>query len=304
MARFVVVGPGQVGAAVAAEAARAGHEVVVASRSGSGPDVPGVDRVALDVSSLAATMDLCRDAAVVVNAANPAYHRWPELWPPIARALLAGAEAGGAVLATVSNLYGYGPVDVPMTEQLPLAATTVKGRVRADMWREASAAHQAGRVRAFEVRGSDYLCPGSQSLFGDRTMRPLLAGRTVRLLGDLDQPHSWTSPVDVARTVVRLAADERAWGSAWHVPSAPPRTQREVVGDLAAAAGVTPRVAAVSRAVLRLGGVFSPLLRELPEMLYEFDRPFVLDSRAAERTFDLAATPWDEQVAAQVAAYR
>ena len=78
------------------------------------------------------------------NCANPPYHRWPELWPPLAAAMLAAAERTGAVLVTMSNLYGYGPVDGPMTEDLPLRPTTAKGRVRAAMWHDALAAHQAG----------------------------------------------------------------------------------------------------------------------------------------------------------------
>ena len=142
------------------------------------------------------------------------------------------------MLATVSNLYGYGPVDVPMTEDLPLAATGEKAQIRVRMWQDAKAANDAGRIRATEVRGSDYICPGAQSMLGDRVMPRILAGKSVQLLGDVDQPHSWTAPIDVARTLITVAADPRGWGRAWHVPSNAPRTQRQAVGDLAAAAGV------------------------------------------------------------------
>jgi nucleoside-diphosphate-sugar epimerase len=304
VARFLVVGAGQVGAAVCREVVARGDEAWVVTRSGTGPELPGVRRVAADASDAEALRSLAAGADVVINAANPPYHRWPDLWPPLASAMLDTAHAAGAVLATVSNVYGYGPVDVPMTEDLPLAATTVKGRVRAGMWRDALAAHEADLVRAFEVRGSDYLCPGPQSQFGDRVMKPLMAGHPARLLGSLDEPHTWTSPADVARTLVHLAQDERAWGRAWHVPSAPPRTQREVVADLSRAAGVTPRPAILPSAALLLAGIFSPVVRELREMAYEFDRPFILDSTSTETTFSLAPTPWSEQIAAQVAAYR
>ena len=83
-----------------------------------------------------------------------------DYWPPVAAAFLAAAERSGAVLVVASCLYGYGPVDVPMVESLPDAATTKKARIRADMWADALALHEAGRIRAVEVRGSDYMGPG------------------------------------------------------------------------------------------------------------------------------------------------
>lgn len=304
MGRYVVVGSGNVGSAVASELAGRGDEVLLVSRSGRGPELAGVRLEAADATDAGRLTDLASGAAALVNAANPPYHRWHLDWPPLAASLLDAAERSGAVLVTVGNLYGYGPVDVPMSEDLPLVAQTVKGRVRTRMWLDALAAHDAGRVRAVEVRGSDYLCPGDQSMLGDRVTRPLLAGRRARVLGSLDQPHTWTAVADVARLVVTVADDQRAWGRAWHVPSAPPRTQREALADLAAQAGVRSRVGTMPRAALRLAGLASPLVRELDEMLYQFERPFVLDSTDAQRAFGLDPTPWEAQVKAQVAAYR
>jgi len=138
--------------------------------------------------------------------------------PPIADALLTAAERSGAVLATVSNLYGYGPVSRPMTENLPLAATGPKGRTRAQMWRDALAAHNAGSVRATEVRASDYVAPGSPSHLGDRVVPRLLAGKSVAMMKSVDTPHTWTAVNDVAYLLIAVATDERV-DSAWHVPS-------------------------------------------------------------------------------------
>lgn len=303
MSRHVVVGAGSVGSALALLLAERGEEVVVLTRSGSGPEHPRVRRMAGDASSTEVVREVSRGAAALYSCANPPYHRWPVAWPPIAEALLTAAQAEGAVLVTVSNLYGYGPVDVPMTEDLPLAAVTVKGRVRADIWRRALAAHDAGGVRIVEVRGSDYLCPGLQSALGDRVMRPLLAARKVRVLGSADEPHTWTSPADVARLAVATATDERAWGRAWHVPSPEPRTQRAAVEDLAAAAGVRARVGTLPDVGLRLVGLVSRPAGEMREMLYEFDRPFVMDSAAAQEAFGIVPTPWEQQIVDQVAAY-
>lgn len=301
----LVVGAGQVGSALAEQLAGGGAHVVVATRSGSGPDRAGVTRVRVDVSDAAALRAAAPTASVIYNCVNPPYHRWPQDWPPMAASFLDYAEQTGAILATCSNLYGYGPVDVAMTEDLPLAATGTKARVRASMWEEARSRHEAGRIRATEVRGSDYLCPGDQSLMGDRVVPRVLAGKGVQVLGDVDMPHAWTSTIDVARLLAVVGSDERAWGRAWHVPSNPARTQRQVVDDLADAAGV-PRVkvSSVPGPVLRVMGLFSPQIRELSETDYQRSRPYLLDDSAARTTFGLEPTPWQDVLTAQVAHYR
>ena len=305
MSKHVVVGAGPIGAATASLLAGRGHEVVIVTRSGSGPTHPAVARIAADASSSAAVIEITAGAAAIYNCANPAYHRWPIDWPPLAAALLTAAERSGAVLATVSNLYGYGPVVGPMTEGLPLVAQGHKGRTRAQMWRAALAAHDAGRVRATEVRGSDYVAPGPSSHLGDRVVPRLLAHKKVAVLKSADAPHTWTSVDDVASLLVTVAADERGWGRAWHVPSNAPRTQREAVGDLCRVAGVDPvKVSEHPAELMRLLGVFNPLIREFAEVSYQFEKPFILDSSAATNTFGLAATPWDDVLARVITSYR
>jgi nucleoside-diphosphate-sugar epimerase len=302
----VVVGAGPVGSGVAELLAARGHRVRVVTRSGSGPKGERIEGVAADAADAGRMAALAEGAAALYNCANPPYHRWPQLWPPIAASLLGAAEQSGAVLVTVSNLYGYGPALAPagydaahpMTEETPLAATGRKGRVRAAMWRDALAAHQAGRARVTEVRASDYVGPRASSALTERLIRRVVAGKPVRVLGRTDLPHTWTFTSDVAALAVRAAGDERAWGRAWHVPSGPPRTQAQAIEDIAAAAGVGPvRVGSLPPTVLRAAGVFVPLIRELAETSYQFDRAFVMDSTAAQRTFGLRPTSWDEVVA-------
>jgi nucleoside-diphosphate-sugar epimerase len=306
MSTHLVIGAGPVGSEVARLLAADGQDVVVVTRRGSGPQIPGVRRVACDASSLDGLLAAAPRAAAIYNCANPAYHRWAQDWPSLAAAMLDYAERTGAVLATCSNLYGYGPVAGPMVETLPLAATGTKGRVRVRMWLDAKAAHDAGRVRATEVRGSDYLCANDASLIGSSRVVPrVLAGKAVSLLGSVDQEHSWTAPADAARLLVIVAADERGWGSAWHVPSNPPRTQREVVDDLADTADV-PRVKVTStpQAMVTMLGLFSPTIRELAETSYQRDRHFVVDDSAARVAFGLTPTPWPDVLAGIVEHYR
>jgi nucleoside-diphosphate-sugar epimerase len=294
VSHHLVVGAGPIGTATAARLAAAGESVTLVSRSGRGA-APGITAVGADASSTARMSELAADAVAIYNCANPAYHRWPTDWPPISNALLSAAQTSGSVLATVSNLYGYGPVSGAMREDLPLAARGPKGRVRAQMFHDARAAHEAGRLRMTEVRGSDYVGPGAQSHLGERVVPALLAGKRVSVIGSPDQPHTWTYTHDVARMLVTAAADERAWGRAWHVPSNPPRTQREAIADLADVAGVPMvKVGTVPRLALRALGLVNPMMRELGETYYQFSEPFVMDSSDAETTFEIAPTPWSD----------
>lgn len=302
--RHVVLGAGSVGSAVAELLAADGAEVAVMTRSGGGPERPGVERIRGDAADPSAVTAAAQGAAVIYNCVNPPYHQWVQLWPPIAAALLAAAESTGAVLATTGNLYAYGPVSEPMREGQPDRPAGTKARVRAAMTAEALALHKAGRIRAVEVRASDYLGAGDQSVL-DRVLPRALAGRPVRVIGAPDQPHSWTWAPDVARTLVAAAAYEPALGRVWHALTNPPRTQREVVADHCRAAGVPPvRVGALPHLALRAVGLVNPTVRELEETRYQFVRPFVLDSTATERELGLAPTDWDDVCRANVALVR
>jgi nucleoside-diphosphate-sugar epimerase len=300
MSLHVIVGAGPVGRGVARLLAERGERVRVVSRRGAGPEHAAIERVTADATDAARLSELAAGAVALYNCANPLYHRWLTDWPPLAAALLAAAERSGAVLAVTSNLYGYGPVGGPITAATPLAATHPKLRVRAEMWREAQARHEAGRLRAVEVRSSDYI--EANSIFSDVVAKPMRAGKRAFVPCPLDVPHSWTSIADVARALVTLAADPRAWGQGWLTPTAPPLTIREIAGRFAAATSLpAPKLSEVPYFVLWAGGLVSPLLRELRATKYQFYRPFVIDSSATERTFDLAPTALETALRAAAA---
>lgn len=293
-AHHLVVGAGPAGRHVAALLLARGDRVTLATRSGRRTDLPGAEHLALDASDADALTRAARGAATLVNAANPgAYTQWERVWPPLAAALLTAAERTGAVYAVVGNLYPLGPVDGPMREDLPDAATDHKGVLRARLWADALAAHRAGRVRAVEVRGSDYVGGGQGHV--SRVLPAALRGRPVRMVGAVDQPHTFTDVLDVARTLVAAVDDPGAHGRAWHVPSAPARTQAQALADVLAAAGRPPvPVRALGARTLRTLGLVAPELREVGQMAYQFTRPYVLDDTAARARFGLDHTPWEE----------
>lgn len=304
MSIHVIVGAGPVGSSLARQLAGSGHDVRVVTRSGSAPR--GTTAVRADAADPLALGRAAAGAAVLYNCANPpTYRTWLRDWPPLAASVLSAAEATGAVLVTMSNLYGYGPVDGPITRDHPLAATSAKGRLRADMWAHAHAAHQAGAVRAAEVRASDYIGPGVTENGGllARYGRAVLAGKPADVIGDPDAPHSWSYVDDVARTLAAVGATPAAWGQAWHAPTNPAAPVREVLAALAARTGSTARVRRLPRWQVRTLGLVMPVLRELDELMYQFDRPFVMDAAATEAALDLRATSWDAVLDATAAGW-
>jgi nucleoside-diphosphate-sugar epimerase len=293
MAKHVIVGAGAVGSATALLLAERGEQVRIVTRHGSGPDHPGIEKVAADATDAAKLTELTAGAAALYNCASPQYHQWFTDWPPLAAAFLTTAERTGAVYTSMSNLYGYGPVDGPMTPQLPVAATHPKLRLRAEMWNDMLAAQHAGRIRTVEVRASDYI--EANSLLSTIIGTAVLAGRRAYVPGPLDVPHSWTSIHDCARTLVAVAADERAYGQVWFAPTNPALTMRQLATRFAQVNGA-PRVrlTAIPYPVMWTVGLFTPLVRELRTTRYQFTRPFVIDASATAEAFGLTPTPLDE----------
>ncbi|QYN36412.1 NAD-dependent epimerase/dehydratase family protein [Pseudonocardia sp. DSM 110487] len=301
MALQVVVGAGAVGVATARLLAARGDQVRLVSRRGTGPEHPSVERVGADATDSAALARIAHGAVALYNCAAPPYHRWTLDWPPLANALLDTAEATGAVLVSAGNLYLYGPVDGPLTEDVPARPAGPKARVRARMWQDALARHEAGRIRTADVRASDHIGAGSQSMLTLAVLPRVLAGRRASVPADLDAPRTWTAVGDVARTLVAVADDEHAWGRAWHVPSVPPLSVREVVTRSCALADAPPpRLSTMPGFVLWLGGFADPLVRELRETQYQFRGPFIMDSTAAVAALGITATPIDESLAETV----
>ena len=253
--------------------------------------------MAVDAASADALAVLADGAVALYNCVNPpAYHRWTQLWPPMAAAFLEAARRSGATLAITGNLYPYGPVDGAMVEGMPDAGTGQKARIRARMWADALARHQRGDLRAVEVRGSDYMGVGvGANGHIPRLVPRALQGRSVQVFGDPDQPHTWTDVLDMARSLVAVAVREDTWGRIWHAPSNAPRTQREAVNDVCAVMGrPAVRVRPMPRRLLRVVGLVMPSVGALQENRYQFERPYVMSSELTQRELGLAPTPWDQ----------
>ncbi|QSE78218.1 NAD-dependent epimerase/dehydratase family protein [Rhodococcus koreensis] len=299
----VVLGAGPVGRAVISSLTARGITPTVVTRTGQA--VPGAISLRADLGDPSAAAAATAGAEVLFQCAQPAYHRWPQEFRALQSRVVDAAAEAGALLVAAENVYGYGPVSGPLTEVLPLAATTRKGRVRAQMWRDLADAHQAGRLRVVAGRASDFFGPGvTASAVGDRFFGPLCRGERVDVVGDPDRLHAYTYVPDFGEALVRLSETPATWGHAWHVPNATTVTTREFATIAAGLAAAAPlRLRPVRAWQLRLVGSMVPAVREIAEMLYEFDEDHVVDHTAYTSVLGDHATPLEDAVAATVAEY-
>ena len=303
----VVLGAGPIGSAIARQLAASGERVRVVTRSGRDLGLPGASAARADLTDPAAVRAVTAGARTVYFAAQPAYTDWPKGFPPLVDGVLGGLAGTGIRLAVVDNLYAYGPTGgARIHEDLPYAATNRKGTTRARVAERFLAAHRAGDVMVTIARGSDYFGPEAiESLVGERFFAPIVAGRSVQVVGDPDAPHSVTYVPDFAGALIELARQDEAFGEAWHAPTVPAVSIRTLAGLVGAAADTgTPRLIRVPRPMLRLVGVFVPPVHEIYEMLYEFEEPYPVDSSKIERAFGLTPTPFTVSIPATVAWWR
>jgi nucleoside-diphosphate-sugar epimerase len=286
------------------ELLRLGKRVRMVNRRGKA-DVPaGVEVVAADAYDLLSAKAAVQGAAVVYQSAQPAYHEWVEKFPALQGNILEAAASVGAKLIVTDNLYMYGdPQGQTITEALPYRAHTRKGKVRQAMAEAVMAAHQSGKVRAAIGRASDFWGPRDM-VQGEQLFYPALAGKTVNLIGDVNQPHSFTYVKDFGTALATLGTREEALGQAWIAPTSAPITFTALVKLVEKAIGQPVKYRVGGRVILSVMGLFNKNAGEIVEMLYEFEQPFVVSSRKFEEAFGIRPTPLEQAVAESVAWFR
>jgi nucleoside-diphosphate-sugar epimerase len=302
----VILGAGAVGLALMEALLASGKQVRIVNRSGVKVLPAGVESRQGDVASLDFARQAAEGATHVYAALNAPYAEWAEAFPPLQKGALEAAATAGAKLIVLENVYMYGNTHgKPMTEDMPHAATTVKGKVRAEMSEELLAAHRGGKVRVGIVRSSDFIGPRSlEGGLGERVIYPALKGKAASVLGKPDMLHTYTYVPDVAQAMVRVGAAEDALGQIWHAPAAETLTTRQYIERIFGEIGKPAKVAAAPKPILWLMGRFSPTIDAVYEMLYQFEAPFVVDNSKFTRAFGNIATSIECVISETLAWYR
>lgn len=294
----VIGGTGFAGAATVNAFVERGHRVRVISRHVKADPRALVQTMAADANDVASLTRALDGIHTAVLCARPDYWRWPtELVPMFQRALDAATQTGTR-LVLCDNLYAYGIPEGPLSEASPLRPHGPKGRARKEGAELMMRAHELGDVKVAIGRAADFFGPGVDSTPTKMSFGNAVQGKSVRLFGMGDTLHSVSFIDDVGRGLVTLAEHDEAFGKVWHLPVAPPMTELAWVRRMVELAGTGVSVSTTPpwavHGLYRVMGLFSPLLRELPEMQYQHEAPFVVDDSQFVKAFGRRATPMDE----------
>ncbi|GAA1744855.1 NAD-dependent epimerase/dehydratase family protein [Aeromicrobium alkaliterrae] len=286
--KHLVIGAGQIGPHVARQLADAGETVTVATRSGRGP--AGLTNVSLDATDGAALRAALADVDVLYLCLHASAYRddaWRRELPPLERTVLEAAAATGTTVVFPESLYAF-DASAPISATTRIAPRSPLGQVR-ELLLEQRAASPATTV---SVVAGDFIGPGvGQSHVGPRMWEPVLAGKTVRPIGDVDAVHSWTYLPDLAATMIAAGArpsEPIVIAPAIHA------TQREIVAAYAVAGGVdVPRISPVPLGLLRLVGTVHRETRTIAQTGYLFTEPVRMDFTVTRTALGIDATPLD-----------
>ncbi|MFH1408405.1 MAG: NAD-dependent epimerase/dehydratase family protein [Nanoarchaeota archaeon] len=279
---------GGLGNAVIRELVSKKKQVRGVCRSGKAEVPEGVDVVEGDLADVEQACKAAEGATVIYNCANPNYTKWNRLFPPLIKGSIDAAAKLGAKLVYGDNLYMYGEFSGQVKEDHPSNAKTKKGKIRAYAAEEVLAAHRFGKVQAVIGRASDFYGPNTQ--WGELFFRPALIGKTVSAVGNLDAPHTYMYVKDFAKGLVMLAEADDTYGEVWHVPSARPITTREFLQKIYQEANTNPKIRVASRGMVNAMSLINPMMREIKEMLYQWEKPFVVDDSKFEKRFSDIST--------------
>lgn len=293
----VVLGAGQIGTRLSEILLTRGHRVRQVRRGQAGPQRRGLEWASGDITDLRFAEEVGRGAAVVYDCMNPLYHQWPDLLLPIAEGGIRAASSSGSRLVALDCLYMYGKPNGPMTERTPMAPSSKKGELRVKLAERRLAAHRGGEAEVTIGRASDFFGANlPYSYFSERFFERIIKGRSAEAFGDPDLPHSYTYADDVARSLAILGDRKEAAGEVFLLPTPAAETTRTLMQKVGAALGLDVNVSRVPSWVVRAIGLVSPMMREMHEMIYQWEVPFVVDDTKFRTTFGVEATPLPQAI--------
>ena len=247
-----------------------------------------------------------RDVDTLIYLVGVPYNHF-ELHPVLMQKTLDGAIAEGVQrLVLIGTVYPYGRAQTPkVSEEHPREPHTFKGQMRKAQEDVLLEAHKEGRVEATILRLPDFYGPDTEKSFLDSVFKAAAHGGTADMIGPIDLPHEFVFVPDVGPVVLALSASPEAYGKWWNLAGAGSITQREIATKAFALAGREPKIRVVGKTVLRIIGIFQPIMRELVEMHYLVTEPVIMDDTALHRLLGtVQKTPYDEGVRRTFEAYK
>jgi nucleoside-diphosphate-sugar epimerase len=270
---------------------------------------PGAtETVAADLTDLDQTIRAVAGSSVVYLLVGVKYDHqvWRKVWPRVMSNTVEACKRAGAKLVFFDNVYMYGRVTGPMTEETAFNPCSLKGEIRAKLATSLIDEWKSGALGGLIARSADFYGPrASNGVPNVLVFEPLSKRKKPSWLVNDSVPHSLTFTPDAARGLVELSGRPSAWNQTWHLPTTPnPPTGKELIAMAAREFGVAPDHRLLGRFMIRIAGWFNPLVAESYEMLYQSDSPYLFDSGKFAKKFGFAGTPYADGVRATVAAFQ
>ena len=289
---------GNAGSAIVRELVRKKLNVRGVNRSGIA-DVPeGVEIVKADILNKQESKLAIKDASVIYNCLNVPYNRWLDDLIPLTKAFIDLGSENGIKSVIIDNLYMYGrSYNEPLREDMEPLAQSRKGKIRAEIARLYLQAHKEGKINVIICRASDFYGPGViNATMGARIMTKVLQGKKISVLYNPDVSHTFSYVNDYAKAIVNLASFDDVFGQIWHIPAAEPITQRKFLEIASEIANKAPKITSLSNFMLNTVALFNPIVKEIKEISYQFEKPFIMDHSKYEKRFGLNITPHKEAI--------
>jgi nucleoside-diphosphate-sugar epimerase len=225
---------------------------------------------------------------------------WKSSWPIFIDNVIDACKKQGCKLVFFDNIYMYHPNFLNgMTEETPVGPSSKKGEVRAEIANKILKEIEKGTITALIARSADFYGPGIQntSVLTETVFKPLSLGKKASWMSSVDYKHSYTYTPDAGKATALLGNSEDAFNQVWHLPTAAnPMTGKEWIETIAAEMGVKPRFQVATKLIVKAMGLFVPVMREMPEMMYQYDRDYVFSSAKFEDRFELKPLPYAEGI--------
>ncbi len=230
---------------------------------------------------------------------------WRRDWLPLVENVIAASLATNAKLIFIDNVYMYGLVQGEMTETTPMNPTSEKGKVRKAVVEKLTDAFQNRGLEGCIARSADFYGPDCEkSMITETGFKNAAKGKTMQWLGKMDRVHAYTFTPDIGRACVNLATSDKINGDVWHLPTAPAISAKEMSKMIALGMGTSEKVTPLRGTILSVLGIFIPILRELKEMMYQYDEDYRFSSDKYEKAFNEKPTSYQDGVRETVAFYK
>ena len=221
---------------------------------------------------------------------------WERDWPIIIENVIQACKKNNSKLVFFDNIYMYDPNYLGnMTEETPQNPVSKKGKVRKQIADRIIKEVEDGNINGLIARSADYYGPSikNTSILTETVFNKLALNKKADWSGSVNKKHSFTFTPDAGKATALLGNTDDAFGEVWHLPTAPdPFTGLEWINSIASELTVEPKVRVTSKSMIKLLGLFIPIMKELSEMFYQYDRDYVFNSEKFENKFNFKATSY------------